>query len=309
MSLCPVCKKEASFANVRSFGDFTLQECATCKVQFWWPLKSRGAGWYEQDQRYAAQARVKPGIERMYHKKFLALYGDRVQGKKILDVGCGSGEFLAELAKRGALVWGIDFDRSAIEAARLHFGLDNLSAVSLEQFIGQNPSARFHFIVAFEVLQYTDEPLRFLNEMNNLLEGGGSIVASVPSRERLLANWHTWDLPPNHLTRWNEDSLKNVASLAGLKVVAVYHIEQFKMLREAITGRFRLGVVQKAQHVSTGKTTGGLITRCIIFGAKAKEYVLGFVPACFLWVFAKAQGKDQGTLVVVLRKMDSMRNL
>jgi len=155
--LCLVCKK-SSFATVGAFvrgeKSFTRYECKACLVQFWWPVQHPGAAWYEADNRYLTSSVLKPKITRAYHRLFLQRHGAKMKGAMVLDVGCGSGEFLSALQERGATVWGIDIDKSAIKAARNHFGLANLFAESWSEFFLRTNLPLFDFITCFEVIEH-----------------------------------------------------------------------------------------------------------------------------------------------------------
>jgi len=59
-------------------------------------------------------------------------YLGNLKGKKVLDVGCGTGEFTYELSKRAGQVVGIDLSKKWIESCRVQFKKDNL------RFIQQN---------------------------------------------------------------------------------------------------------------------------------------------------------------------------
>lgn len=67
-------------------------------------------------------------IDVSYHKvlipTLLRLFG-KIQDLKIIDVGCGSGVFAAELAKRGALVVGVDPAKEMIRIANREYGSNN----------------------------------------------------------------------------------------------------------------------------------------------------------------------------------------
>jgi 2-polyprenyl-3-methyl-5-hydroxy-6-metoxy-1,4-benzoquinol methylase len=101
--------------------------------------------------------------------------------KKILDVGCGSGKFVVECAKRGAEVWGMDISREMIEIAN-HFCEKN--KVEAELRIGdatRELPRGFDACVALGVFEYFEDPKSILRNMFASTNNGGKIIFSVPS--------------------------------------------------------------------------------------------------------------------------------
>jgi SAM-dependent methyltransferase len=99
-------------------------------------------------------------------------------GTRVLDVGCGSGEFLAQLAAVGAVPVGIDPARGMVaEAARRVPGVE----VRLGE-VGDLPwsSVSFDVVTAVNALQFADDTLEALGEMMRVAGPGGRIA---------VANW------------------------------------------------------------------------------------------------------------------------
>lgn len=288
MQTCPICKVNEDPRLLRNYrnehGNFTLYECLRCNAQFWTPLKSLGAEWYNEKNPYAIQESLVLKVSREYHANFLDKYGNDLKGEIILDVGCGSGEFLAELQKRGAQVWGIDFNGIAIEIAKRHFNLHNVFQTSLEEFSKRSDIPAFDTITFFEVLQYSQDPTNFVQLIKNLIKPTGRIYLSVPERGRIFASFDQWDFPPNHLTRWNRKSLEHLFERVGLEILSLIHLEELKILMGSVNGRFRFGLVKKAIIVSKNKQTLKSFSRFLYVVARIKEYVVGFIPATFLFL-------------------------
>ena len=136
--ICPICREVEHFKFIRGFNkersEYSLYQCSGCWVQFWLPLKTVGHNWYEKNSPYQIRDLVGSGIYRGYHKDFLKRYKSFPQNTKVLDLGCGTGEFISELEKRGCHVWGLDFDRGATKIAKERFGLKNVYSLSFADF-------------------------------------------------------------------------------------------------------------------------------------------------------------------------------
>jgi len=114
-----------------------------------------------------------------------------LNGKRILDAGCGDGRVSYELIKNGADVFGIDFSRRAIEFAKLlvteaEFHVGDLKALAdfKDEF--------FNGVVMLEVLEHmpVQEMSACLKEINRVLIDGGKFVVSVPSDRVKLIDKH-----------------------------------------------------------------------------------------------------------------------
>ncbi len=303
---CPVCFQgdrcipRKKYSKGKNF--FTLYECQECSVHFWVPFKNPGSGWYEKESQNAVRAILKPKISRAYHKKFLQRFGSALGGKKLLDVGCGTGEFLAAALERGAEVWGVDFNGAAISIAKRHFQLKNIYAMSLEDFFQHVQTESFDFVTCFEVIEHSDNPSDLMRNLAQKLLPGGMLAMSTPSRSRLLPDWNTWDFPPNHLTRWDEKSIVKLFRSMNLEVTFCSYLEQFRILLEAINGKFRFGLVQKAQNFSQNEIANSLLTRIFFLLGLLKEYMFGVLPALPLWILSVIEGRKGGIMYIEAQK-------
>ena len=307
MTVCPICKQNGRLTNLQehhnAYGKFVLYECSECRGQFWDPLRSRGPGWYEERGSYGVYEAVVPKVSRAYHTQFLQRYQRSLQGKVVLDVGCGSGEFLAELQKQGAQVWGLDFDKTAAAAAQKHFNLRNIFTASVEEFSKRSDIPAFDIVTCFEVLQYAQDPRAFAQALKRVVKPSGTVFVSVPARERMLAMFDQWDFPPNHLTRWNGESIARLFSSCGFRVAAINHVESLRMLMGSVNGRFRLGLVKKS--ASGPKRQGGSFSKSLYILGRWKECILGLIPALILLAWSKASGRKNGTMVVECNVQES----
>ncbi|MGW4425137.1 class I SAM-dependent methyltransferase [Streptosporangium sp. NPDC004631] len=108
----------------------------------------------------------------------LALAGD-VEGRRILDAGCGSGPLSAALRDRGAVVTGVDASVGMLALARRRLGDDaDLHAVDLSDRLPFNDGA-FDDVVASLVLHYLEDWGPTLAELRRVLRPGGRLIASV----------------------------------------------------------------------------------------------------------------------------------
>jgi len=133
---------------------------------------------------------------------------------KILDLGCGEGAFVNYAAEQGFDAWGLDFSEAMINAAKTRYPKAKFFVGTLDDFIKQHPGEKFDAVAMFEVVEHLSDPLKTINDTRGILAPGGSLLFSVPNRDR----WPISDFgdnPPNHLTFWNETSLSNFIKSSG----------------------------------------------------------------------------------------------
>lgn len=302
--VCPVCKKgKGGFlkAHKTAGKNFSLYFCNKCKVQFWEPRVSPGNLWYEVRNPSNIGAAVKPKIYRGYHTKALKGSQKWSKGVKVLDVGCGTGEFIAQLSNAGFDVFGVDFDKKSIEIAKKEFKLKNIFSESFEVFFDRN-LPKFDVVTFFEVFEHLDDHAEFIKNIEKVLKPGGRIILSTPNRERFFVNANKWDFPPHHFTRWNLEALKNIFSEAGFQIDGFDYVENLKLIMGAIDGKTRSGLVQKS--LGKQEKSNLLMAKALYFLAKLK-FALAGAPACLLWVFGKLTKRGGGIIYIELTKKNA----
>jgi len=310
---CPVCKEKANFKFFQDRksekGEWSLFKCSECQVQFWIPFKNPGIEHYERD--YIVRDTMEPKLLYGYHKHFLKIHKDFLQGFKILDLGCGTGDLIAELQKRGCEVWGVDIDKNAVNFAKKYFNLENIYAMSCDEFFKLPNLPKFDLIMFFELIEHLDNPLEFIQNVKKLLKEDGTIVLSTPSRERILVNLWDADFPPHHLTRWNEKAISNLFKKINFRIVQISYVDKMKFLFESLNDKLRLGLVLKTAKISKSKEIddkekgvvgGTILTRIVHFGAYIKDYLLTGIPAIFLLLFGKLTDRKNGDMLIWLKR-------
>jgi SAM-dependent methyltransferase len=175
------------------------------------------ARWYEQmyGGRDESVLPLEPG-----HKYFLS---DSLasRGGALLDIGCGTGNFLAAARYAGYRVTGIELDRNAARFAKERLGLERVLPLTISEFAAQHPQEQFDVVTFFEVLEHQAAPVEFLQNVRARVRAGGLIALSVPNRERWLTGPDVLDYPPNHFLRWNAGALKTFISEQGFEVLSI----------------------------------------------------------------------------------------
>ncbi len=308
--ICPICGKGKKFLFIKNWVDrenkkpneHSLYQCSECGVQFWLPLGATQSDWYRDNNPYQVRELVKNKINRGYHKKFLEKNRKFPAGTKVLDIGCGAGEFISELKKRGCEAWGVDFDVKAIQIAKQRFGLKNIYALSFKEFFQRKDLPKFDIVTFFEVIEHLADPEGFIESVRELLKPQGKIILSTPCRERMLADLNGWDFPPHHFTRWDRGSIENIFKKNGFYIANINYVERLKILSESFAGRFKTGLVGKSLAVVRKDGHALALARIVYFLGRVKDLVLGRFPAIFLWIFGKFFNWNNGIMLIELER-------
>lgn len=152
-------------------------------------------------------------------------------GKRVLELGCGSGSLLEAYAK-GNRVTAMDIDTPALDACRQRLGVETVWG----DFATDLPFAAASVVVAGETLEHMPYPSVFLGEVRRVLTAGGLFVGSVPNahryRNRLrVLSGKPIDTDPTHLQFFS------LAALGAL-LSSSFTIEAIVPIRGRWSGRW-----------------------------------------------------------------------
>ncbi len=146
--------------------------------------ESRFARWFNRTFRKAIYERFRFALEAS---------GD-MNGKSVLDIGCGSGRYVVEYAKRGARrVVGVDLSATMLDLARqvaAQEGVQDRCEFWQADFIERPFVERFDVVLAMGVFDYLRDPLPFLQKMANL--STSVVIASFPGKAGARMYFRKW---------------------------------------------------------------------------------------------------------------------
>jgi 2-polyprenyl-3-methyl-5-hydroxy-6-metoxy-1,4-benzoquinol methylase len=143
-------------------------------------------------------------------------------GGSLLDLGCSSGGFLQAMASPSWKLHGIEMSRSVAAGAEAVSGAQVFVGDILDA--AYTPES-FDVITCFHVFEHLYQPLAVLRKVAGWLKPGGIFFLMVPNidsaGERIFGSyWYALELP-RHLYHFSPQSLKHVASLAGLEPISL----------------------------------------------------------------------------------------
>jgi len=215
---CPACGSALHAAELRaedpySRDAFEVVRCRECRLAYVNPRPTP-----EHLQRYYPDDYY--GARHPFFRDFLAdlrvsALGPAPAGARILDIGCGRGDFILACRRRGFAVGGVEQAGSPVMRLRETLGIE----VVTPDEIAKLPGGAFDFVTLWHVLEHLPEPRESLGEVARLLGPGGRLLVEVPNfgswQARLgRAYWYHMDVP-RHLLHFDRPSLAALLARTG----------------------------------------------------------------------------------------------
>lgn len=233
---CPVCGGESQRAFLEatdhnvSNDQFKIVECGACSFRFTNPIPTEETiGEYYKSENYVSHSGTKKGlVNRVYHivrsraiKQKEALASAYSKEKTILDIGCGTGDFLGHCKSKNWRTLGLEPDQSARKIALEN---NDIEAKSLNHLY-EIEAKSFDVISMWHVLEHVYNLNEDIEQYKKVLKEDGTLIIAVPNcssndAEHYNSNWAAYDLPI-HLYHFRPDNMKQLFSKHGMEVVKI----------------------------------------------------------------------------------------
>jgi 2-polyprenyl-3-methyl-5-hydroxy-6-metoxy-1,4-benzoquinol methylase len=238
--------------NTVSGEAFSLSECLSCGLIFTNPRPDQASiGRYYQSDDYISHTNSNKGwFNRVYQiarnysiKKKHALLQSLIVKKEpfLLDIGCGTGEFLAYCKSQGMNCTGIEPSEKARQLAINNYSLDVSDTSTLSTL--HNDS--FDLITMWHVLEHVPDVKSESENLFRLIKPGGYCIIAVPNptsfdARHYKADWAAYDVP-RHLFHFKPSTLKNIFETAGFKFKNSYPMKMDSFYVSLLSEKYKTG--------------------------------------------------------------------
>jgi SAM-dependent methyltransferase len=183
-------------------------------------MRPADARWYEATWIYrAGRAKRKPlsvdAVQQSWAWRTFLREAPFSTGR-LLDVGCGQGDFLYAARQCGFDVEGVEFQNELAQRGTNLYGLP-IACTDIWALLAEE--RRFDVVTAFEIVEHVGEPVALLRALGRV---GRYVAVSVPGADREPPLFSRgFDDPPHHLTLWTERALRLGLAKAGLAPILV----------------------------------------------------------------------------------------
>lgn len=233
LSKCPLCKS-GRFLNYAEITDhavskesFILCKCSNCQLLFTNPRPSQTeiGPYYNFPEYFSHEDRAKNLTQwvyqmvRDYSIKQKVKFIEQLKTKgKLLDYGCGTGEFLKAAKKQGWKIAGVEPNEKARIQANLK--LKNKVKTSIDEV---KKETSYDIITLFHVLEHIHDLRKTSKRIINHLKSNGYLIIAVPNHESMDGKkygnfWAGWDVP-RHLYHFNTEAMESYKTEFGLELI------------------------------------------------------------------------------------------
>lgn len=253
---CPLCGSgEAAAAFTKK--DYPHFECQCCKALYVSPRPRADeiAEFYRhRDQDIMSNLCWSDTADSHRHsweiwREVLKLVGELAGRGPLLDMGCGTGQFLAFARSQGwSELVGVEVVPEVAQIARKLTGAE----IHVSDITNINlPAQFFAGVILWDVIEHVTDVQQILTAAHHVLRGGGVLVIGTVNRRgvslRLLKERALTVTPPEHLTYPTRDGLSRVVEKVGLEIRGCWSCSVF--LREWARFLPRIHRAQDSQDV------------------------------------------------------------
>ncbi len=173
------------------------------------------------DSRKNISEKIYQLIKTINIKKKFSMLSSPKPGTKILDYGCGVGDFLAFAQNKNLNILGVEPNLNAMKIAQNKVGKNLIVNYELK-----NISEKFDVITLWHVLEHIPDLYEFIEELKKHLNPDGRILIAVPNHLSFDAKfykkyWAAYDVP-RHLWHFSPESMEALFNSFGMKIEKKY---------------------------------------------------------------------------------------
>jgi SAM-dependent methyltransferase len=211
---CPFCRQpEVRFVFER--GGRKFGHCRECRAYLWLDPSYPAQDLYE-DEDFISRVEEKAGSSPDTYA--FRVFSGYLVGHTLLEIGPGTGKFLAAAKAAGYEVTGVETSPAHRKYIREKWGIETLGEALEEVVPGRE---LFDNVVSINCVEHVVRPEEHFRAVHEVLRPGGRFIISTCNSQSLMAlltgRWWTMLKPPDHINLVSLASLKAIGGRVGLK--------------------------------------------------------------------------------------------
>ena len=162
-------------------------------------------------------------------KRRAQMFEKKLLNKKVLDFGCGNGNFLKQITKFTKKIYGVEINNSHLVKLNNKFKI-------FEKL--EDVPEKLDYITLFHVLEHLPNQIEILKKIKNKLKTSGKLILEIPQANDFLLklkleefkNFTFWS---EHLILHTEDSIKKILKKSGFRKIHVSFYQRYNLSNHA----------------------------------------------------------------------------
>lgn len=201
-------------------GNYRLRKCKKCSLIFADPMKTGSDAFYSWITKHPNYYPAKDNPRWEWQETVEYIKKNNISS--ILEIGCGEGAFLeyCRMNISNIQCMGIDMTKDSCEQCEQK-GLEVFCG-TVEEYLLTYPERKYDIVVSFHCLEHVNNVVEFVEDAMLLCNEKGVSIHSFPYSDKKIEPWlDCGNLPPHHMTRWNEKACLTLGEKVNAQVKLV----------------------------------------------------------------------------------------
>ena len=194
--------------------DLGVYQCTNCGVV---QLSCEPVPYYREVIRASSVSPAMYGFRKRQFQHFIKRY--ELTQKKVLEIGCGNGEYLSIMKECGGDVYGIEYASDAVNFCRKEKLEVEKCFIETENRSLVNAPFDAFFILNF--LEHIPDLPSFFSGLRNNLNKNAIGLVEVPNFDMMLKENLYTEFIPDHLYYFTKETLRTVVEMNGFSLISI----------------------------------------------------------------------------------------
>ncbi|MCF6350040.1 MAG: class I SAM-dependent methyltransferase [Flavobacteriaceae bacterium] len=204
---------------------------------------------YQTAKNYTIKKKIKL-VNRLFNQINLKQENKDQKPKTILDIGCGTGDFLVACKSNNWSVTGVEPNQKArillkSKLDRLKPNSKNFNRPKITTLISELDEIEFDVITMWHVLEHVPNLEEYIVQLKKLLKKNGILIIAVPNHKSYDAHyygkfWAAYDVP-RHLWHFSQKSIKLLFEKQKMKIVKIIPMKLDSFYVSLLSEKYKKG--------------------------------------------------------------------